>query len=99
VVLGITGIPMKIVSEHYVGIVSFDHMWGVASFIKHLLYGFLVVLAVLNFELLAPRMSKAIRTGNMEQASVWKKRLAISGLLAMTTAIATLILSSMMRYL
>jgi putative copper export protein len=90
---------MKIVSEHYVGIVNFDHMWGVVSFIKHLLYGLLVVLAALNFEVLSPRMAKAAQSGNMAEASVWKKRLAISGLLAIATAIATLILSSMMRYL
>lgn len=99
VVLGITGIPMKIVSEHYAGIVSFDHIWGTVSFVKHLIYGVLVLLAVINFEVLAPRMAKAAKTGDLPGVLTWKKRMGISGALAMSLAITTLILSSMMRYL
>ncbi|MDZ7743800.1 MAG: hypothetical protein U5Q03_19205 [Bacteroidota bacterium] len=99
VILGVTGIPMKIVSEHYAGIISFEHAWGTASFIKHLLYGLLVVLAVFNFEIATPALSKAAIMGNQIRIGRWKKRMAISGALAMLAAIGTLVLSSLMRYL
>lgn len=99
VVLGVTGIPMKIVSEHYVSIINFENLWGIISFVKHLLYGVLVVLAVLNFEVISPRVARAAAASNNQQFAIWKKRLAISGMLAMVTAIGTLILSSMMRYI
>ena len=98
-ILGITGIPMKIVSEHYVSIVNFENTWGILSFVKHLLYGVLVVLAVLNFEVLSPRVARASATSNNQQLAKWKKRLAVSGMLALISAIGTLIISSMMRYL
>ncbi len=98
-ILGITGIPMKIVSEHYVSIINFESFWGILSFVKHLLYGVLVVLAVLNFEVISPRMSRAAATSNNQQYAIWKKRLAVSGMLALITAIGTLIISSMMRYI
>ena len=98
-ILGITGIPMKIVSEHYVSIINFDSFWGILSFIKHLLYGVLVVLAVLNFEVISPRMARAAATSNNRQFTIWKKRLAVSGGLALISAIGTLIISSMMRYI
>ena len=99
VILGITGIPMKIVSEHYVSIINFESFWGILSFVKHLLYGVLVVLAVLNFEVISPRVARAAAVSDNQQFALWKKRLAVSGMLAMITAIGTLILSSMMRYI
>ncbi len=99
VILGVTGIPMKIVSEHYAGIISFEHAWGIVSFIKHLLYGLLVFLAVFNFEFASPALSKAAIMGDQIRISRWKKRMAISGALAMLVAIGTLVLSSLMRYL
>jgi len=99
VILGITGIPMKIVSEHYVSIINFENAWGILSFVKHLLYGVLVVLAVLNFEIISPRVARAAAASEYHQLAKWKKRLAVSGMLAMISAIGTLIISSMMRYI
>lgn len=99
VILGITGIPMKIVSEHYVSIVHFEHAWGVLSFIKHLLYGILVVLAVLNFEFFSPKIAKAATNSNYNEVAKWKKWLSVSGMLALVSAIGTLVISSVMRYL
>ena len=99
VILGITGIPMKIVSEHYVSIIHFDHIWGTLSFIKHLLYGVLVVLAVLNFEFLSPRIARAAANSNFNDVAKWKKWLSVSGMLALISAIGTLVISSVMRYL
>ncbi len=99
VTLGITGIPMKIVSEHYVSIIHFEHAWGILSFIKHLLYGILVVLAVLNFEILSPKIAKAAANSNYNNLARWKKWLSVSGMLALVSAIGTLVISSVMRYL
>jgi uncharacterized membrane protein len=99
VILGITGIPMNIVSEHYESIIYFENTWGIISFIKHLLYGLLVILAVLNFEVIGPRLAGAASGGDQVQAAKWSKSLAMSGMVAMASAIGTLILSSMMRYL
>lgn len=99
VILGVTGIPMKIVSEHYAGIISFEHSWGIVSFIKHILYGLLLVLAVFNFEIASPAIGKAAMLGDQIRIGRWKKRMAISGMLAIFAAIGTLVLSSLMRYL
>ena len=47
VVLGVTGIPLKIINENYISIINFENSWEIISFIKHLCYGIMVLLAFL----------------------------------------------------
>ncbi|MCB0806051.1 MAG: hypothetical protein KDC05_09660 [Bacteroidales bacterium] len=99
VLLGVTGIPLKIVNPNYIDIINFENQWEIVSFIKHLFYGLLVILAVFNFEIVSPNMARAAAGKHQPQLLKWRQRAMISGMLAMFSAIVILILSSMMRYL
>ncbi len=99
VVLGVTGIPLKIVDPHYTDIVNLDHAWGIASFCKHVLYCALVVMAFLNFQIIAPRLARAAAAGDQAAVDRWRRPLEVGGKLAVSTALAVLVLSSLMRNL
>lgn len=99
VLLGVTGIPLKIVNPDYVNIINFENNWEIVSFIKHLFYGVLVVLALLNFEIISPNITRAATGNHQPQLIKWRRRLTVSGMAAMFCAIVILVLSSMMRFL
>lgn len=99
VVLGVTGIPLKIINENYISIINFENSWEIVSFIKHLCYGILVLLAVYTFEVLAPKMGKLAASGPSPALVALQKKQASMGGLAFLTAIAVLVLSSLMRYI
>ena len=98
VVLGITGIPLKIINENYTSIIDFENSWAIVSFIKHLCYGILVLLSVYSFEKLGPMVQKMAIKGETVQLQQLQKKQAVIGLVAFLTAIMILILSSLMRY-
>ena len=99
VILGVTGIPLKIVNPNYISIINLENQWEVISFVKHLFYGLLVLLAVVNFEIITPKVGKAAAANQPEKVAKLKKLGMMSGMLAMFSAIVILVLSSMMRFL
>ncbi len=99
VILGVTGIPLKIVNPNYIDIINFENQWEIVSFVKHLFYGLLVVLAVFNFEVITPNIARAAAGNHQPQLVKWRRRMAMSGMLALFSAIVILVLSSMMRFL
>ncbi len=98
VVLGVTGIPLKIINENYISIINFENSWEIISFIKHICYGVMVLLAVYTFEILSPKMMKVAARGPSPQLVQLQKKQAAFGGLAFLTAIVVLVLSSLMRY-
>lgn len=98
VVLGVTGIPLKLISPHYISIINFENSWEIVSFIKHLCYGILVLLAVYSFEILSPKMMKTAAKGPSPALAQLQKKQAAFGGLAFLTAMIILVLSSLMRY-
>jgi len=99
VVLGVTGIPLKIIDENYVSIINFDNNWEIVAFVKHIFYGVLTVLAVYNFEVLSRKMSRLAKNGPSPQLKLVQNQLKLSGMLAMFSALVILVLSSMMRFM
>jgi hypothetical protein len=68
------------------------------SFVKHLCYGILVLLAVYSFEILSPKVRKVAEMGPSPALALLQKKQATLGKLAFLTAIVVLVLSSLMRY-
>lgn len=99
VLLGVTGIPLKIINENYISIINFDNNWEIVSFIKHIFYGILVVLAVYTFEILSPKIARAAKNGPSPAMAALQKQQGMMGAVAFLTAIIILILSSLMRYI
>jgi len=99
VLLGVTGIPLKIVNENYVSIINFENSWEIVSFIKHLFYGLLVILAIINFEILTPMIARLASAGPSGKLGKLQKLSMMAGGLAMMSALVILVLSSMMRFL
>ena len=99
VLLGVTGIPLKIINENYISIINFENNWEIVSFIKHVCYGILVILAVYMFEVLSPRMAKLAPKGPSPEMKALQKRQVLLGGLAFLSAIVILVLSSLMRYI
>ena len=98
VVLGVTGIPLKLISPNYISIINFENSWEIVSFIKHICYGVLVLLAVYTFEVLSPKMMKIAAQGPSPALQQLQKKQAAFGGLAFLTAMVILVLSSLMRY-
>ncbi len=98
VVLGVTGIPLKLISPNYISIINFENSWEIVSFIKHICYGILVLLAVYTFEVLSPKMMKVAAQGPSTALQQLQKKQAAFGGLAFLTAMVILVLSSLMRY-
>lgn len=99
VVLGVTGIPLKIINDSYISIINFENNWEIVSFVKHLFYGILVLLAVYSFEFLAPKVAKIAKNGPSPKLAALQKQQGMMGAAAFFTAIIILILSSLMRYI
>lgn len=98
VVLGVTGIPLKIINPNYISIINFENSWEIVSFVKHLCYGILVLLAFYSFEILSPKVRKIAAKGPSPALIQLQKKQAALGGLAFLTAIVILVLSSLMRY-
>lgn len=99
VLLGVTGIPLKIINESYISIINFENNWEIVSFIKHFCYGILVVLSVYSFEILSPQIAKVAKNGPSSGLADLQKQQGMMGAAAFLTAIIILILSSLMRYI
>lgn len=99
VVLGVTGIPLKIINPNYISIINFENSWEIVSFIKHICYGILVLFALYTFEVLSPKMGKLAAKGTSPELKILQKKQAAFGGLAFLTAIVILVLSSLMRYI
>lgn len=99
VILGVTGIPLKIINENYISIINFENNWEIVSFVKHLCYGVLVMVAVYSFEILSPKVAKVAAQGpSPALQALQKKQMALGGL-AFLAAMVILVLSSLMRYI
>lgn len=99
VLLGVTGIPLKIINENYVSIINFENNWEIVSFIKHVCYGILVILAVYSFDFLSPRAAKLAAAGPSNALQALQKKQMATGALALFLAVTILVLSSLMRYI
>lgn len=99
VLLGVTGIPLKIINENYVSIINFENSWEIVSFVKHVCYGILVLLAVYMFEVLTPRMGRLAAKGPSPEMKALQKQQMLAGSLAFLSAMVILVLSSLMRYI
>ena len=98
-ILFITGIPMKIASEYYVAIISFDTAWETVSFIKHVLVALLAIFAIINFEILNPSAAKMAANGpSPELMALKKKQMKLAGI-SFLFGIIVVFLSAMMNYL
>lgn len=98
-VLFITGIPMKIVSPYYVSIINFSNDWQTVMFIKHVLVALLALMAILNFEIIGPRLQRAVQSGLQPQIERFKKLQQGAGSLSILLAFTILVLSAVMNYL
>ena len=98
-ILFVTGIPMKISSEYYVGIINFDTAWETVGFIKHVFVGLLALMAIYSFEILVPKVGKLAVDGPSHQLTVLKKVQMIFGVTAFLFGIIVIFLSAMMNYL
>jgi len=98
VVLGVTGIPLKIINPHYISIINFENNWEIVIFIKHICYGLLVLLAVYSFEVLSPKITKLAAHGQSVKLQLLQKRQMTVGVAAFLIALTILVLSSVMRF-
>ena len=98
-VLFVTGIPMKIASEHYVAIINFDTSWETVGFIKHVFVGLLALMAIYNFEILMPKVGKLAMQGPSPMLISLKKRQMKFGAISFLFGIIIIFLSAMMNYL
>lgn len=98
-ILFVTGIPMKIASQYYLGIINFDNNWEIVGFIKHVFVALLALLAMYNFEILAPKAGKLAAKGPSPEMQVLKKRQMMLGAVSFLFSIIIIALSSVMRYL
>lgn len=100
-VLFVTGIPMKISSEYYVSIINFDTSWEIVLFIKHVFVALMALLAIINFEIIVPKVGKLAMEGERSLSklkALKKKQFLLSGL-AFITGIIVVFLSSVMNYI
>lgn len=98
-ILFVTGIPMKIASEYYLGIINFDNNWEIVTFIKHVFVGILAIMAIYNFEILAPKVGKIAMKGPSPELMSLKKRQMMFGSISFLIGIIIILLSAMMNYI
>jgi uncharacterized membrane protein len=97
--LFITGIPMKIASEHYVSIINFSNDWQIVMFIKHVFVGILALLAFFNFEYLAREFQKLASKDEPHRLKQLTRLQALSGTFSMLLAFLIILLSAVVNYL
>ena len=98
-VLGLTGIPMKIASEYYVGIINFENTWEIVGFIKHIFVFILAVLAIYSFEILSVKIRKAMALDSPEKLMGFQKKQKMVGGLGFLCGMLIILLSAVMNYL
>ena len=98
-ILFVTGIPMKIASEYYLGIINFENNWEIVGFIKHVFVGLLALLAVINFEFLSPRIARLAVAGPSPQLLALRKKQMLTGVVSFLFGIIIIFLSSVMLHL
>lgn len=99
VLLFITGIPMKISSEYYVSIINFSNEWQIAMFIKHVMVALLAIFAIVNFEVIVPKLKKAAIMGDTSAIMNIKRIQKTTGKFSISLAILIIFLSAVMNYL
>jgi len=92
VVLGVTGIPLKIIDPNYISIINFENNWEIVVFVKHICYGLLVLLAVYSFKILSPKIMKLATQGPTSQLQQLQKMQMAAGGMAFLSAIIILML-------
>ncbi len=98
VILFVTGIPMKIASEYYMGIINFDNTWEIVGFIKHIFVGVLALVAIYSFEILTPRVAKLAGVGPSDKLNALKKKQMKLGAAGFLCGIIIIFLSAVMNY-
>ena len=98
-VLFITGIPLKIVSPYYVSIINFSNSWQIAMFAKHVLVALLALMAIVNFEVIAPRFQKVASKGPSLQLDKMKKMQQIAGMGSVLLAFVIILISAVMNHI
>lgn len=98
-ILFVTGIPMKIASEYYVAIINFDTSWETVGFIKHIFVAFMALFAIINFEILTPKVSKIAAKGPSPELMSLKKKQMMLAMISFFFGIIVIFLSAMMNYL
>lgn len=99
IILFITGIPMKIADEFYVGVISFTNSWEVLGFVKHVFVGLLALMAIYSFEVVLPKVSKLAKEGPSPKLNGLKKKQLVLGSISFLFGIIIILLSAMMNYL
>lgn len=99
IVLFVTGIPMKIVSENYVGIIDFSSIWGIVSFVKHVFVAFLALFAFYSFEIMPKKLRKAMVLDSKDQFLKLQNVQKILGKFAFLFGLIIIMLSALMKYL
>jgi len=80
IILFVTGIPMKIASQYYVGIINFDNNWEIVGFIKHIFVALLALMAIYSFEVLSPKVAKlAVKGPSPELMDLRNKQMKLGG--------------------
>ena len=98
-ILFVTGIPMKIASQYYVGIINFDNNWEIVGFIKHIFVALLALMAIYSFEVLSPKIAKlAVKGPSPEMMDLRNKQMKLGGV-SFLFGIIIIFLSAMMNYL
>ena len=99
IVLGITGIPMKIASEYYLGIINFENSWEIVGFIKHIFVFILAIISIYSFEMLSLKIRKAMALPSPEKLIGLQKKQKMAGGLAFLCGLTIILLSAVMNYL
>lgn len=98
IILFVTGIPMKIANEFYVGVISFGNEWEMIGFIKHIFVAVLALMAIYSFEILMPKVSKLAKEGPSPKLNGLKKNQMTLGAISFLFGIIIIFLSAMMNY-
>jgi hypothetical protein len=95
----VTSIPMKSASEYQMAIIYFDYTWEIVGFIEQVFVGLLALLAVYNFEILAPKAGKLAAKDPSPEMQGLKKKQMMLGAISFLFGIIIIALSLVMRYL
>jgi uncharacterized membrane protein len=92
-----SGMAMTLLDEDYFGFLDLSTPWAVVMLIKHAIVGIFILLAIYNFEVFAPKVSRVAAKGpspELERLQKFQERFAKVGLLVaivilLLTGIAT----------
>ncbi len=97
ILLGITGGIMNIVNKNYSGLMVLDNQWAGATFVKHILVVFMIILAVFAFEVLGKKAGKLAAKGPSPELGKLQSTQKIVGLISAVCAMGILFLTAMMN--